>query len=142
MKSSLSMYAAWGGAIVLGGLLGGLNFHWAHNGVFPVYGYGVDFALLAILVLLVLYVRRVRMTQADEFSIVKKRTAASTGMMFGFAAYGVGTIARGVFASGYTAMLDRLPGKDDAFILGLSLGMLPFALGMLVGSLFVWRKYG
>ncbi len=142
MKNGLRMYLAWGGAIVLGGALGGLNFMWAHAGHFPVYGYGVDVALLATLIALVLYVRRERSAQVDEFAVLKKRTMASTGMMFGFVAYGLGTIARGVFAGGYTWMLDRLPGKDDAFVLGLTLGMTPFALGMLFGLVFVWRKYG
>ncbi len=142
MKNGLWTYLAWGGAVVLGGTLGGLNFMWAHEGHFPIYGYGVDTALLAVLILLVLYVRRRRSAEADEFSVLKKRTAASTGMMFGFIAYGLGTIARGVFAGGYATMLDRLPGKDDAFILGLTLGMAPFAIGMVFGLLFVWRKYG
>jgi len=142
MKSSFWMHAAWGAAAILGGLLGGLNFHWAHAGHVPVYGYGVDTALLAVLVMLILFVRRERGVNADEFAIVKKRTAASTGMMFGFIAYGLGTVARGVFAQGYTSLLNALPGKDDAFVLGLTLGMAPFAIGMLVGLVFVWRKYG
>ncbi len=142
MKGSLKLYLAWGTAILLGGALGGLNFMWSHHGHFPVYGYGVDVALLAITILLVLYVRRERSAQTDEFALLKKRTMAMTAMMFGFVAYGLGTIARGVFAGTYTAMLDRLPGKDDAFVLGLSLGMAPFALGMLVGLVFVQRKYG
>ena len=142
MKRSVQVYLAWGGAIALGGALGGLNFMWAHEGRFPVYGYGVDAALLAAVIALVLYVRRERRAQADEFAVLKKRTVAMTAMMFGFITYGLGTIARGVFAGSYAAMLDRLPGKDDAFILGLSLGMAPFAVGMLVGLVFVWRKYG
>jgi hypothetical protein len=142
MKGSIKLYLAWGTAVALGGGLGGLNFMWAHQGHFPVYGYGVDVVLLYILITLVLYVRKERSAQADEFAVLKKQTVAMTAMMFGFVTYGLGTIARGVFASGYAAMLDRLPGKDDAFILGLSLGMAPFALGMLVGLVFVWRKYG
>lgn len=142
MKNGLRMYLAWGGAVVLGGALGGLNVMWAHAGHFPVYGYGVDTALLAVLIALVLYVRRKRSAQADEFAVLKKRTVAMTAMMFGFIVYGLGTIARGVFAGSYVWMLDRLPDKDDAFVLGLTLGMTPFAVGMLVGLLFVWRKYG
>ena len=142
MKNGLRTYLAWGGAVLLGGTLGGLNFMWAHEGHFPVYGYGVDTALLAVLIALVLYVRRERRAQADEFAVLKKRTVATTAMMFGFIVYGLGTIARGVFAGTYTAMLDRLPGKDDAFVFGLTMGMAPFAVGMLFGLLFVWRKYG
>jgi hypothetical protein len=142
MKNPFLMYLAWGGAVVLGGLLGGLNFMWAHQGHFPVYGYGVDVALLAVLITLMLYVRRERSARADEFAVVKKRTAATAAIMFGFITYGLGTIARGIFAGPYTWMLDRLPGKDDAFILGLTLGMAPFAVGMLFGLVFVWRKYG
>ncbi len=142
MQGSLRMYLAWGGAVALCGLLGGLNFHWAHAGGIPAYGYAVDFALLAVTVVLVLYVRRERKARADEFSVVKKRTAASAGMMFGFIAYGLGLVARGLFAGGYQSMLDQLQDKDDAFVLGLSLGMAPFAIGMLAGLVFVWRKYG
>ncbi len=142
MKRAVWMYLAWGAAAVLGGVLGGVNFYWAHRGRFPVYGYAVDTALLAILISLILYVRREKSARSDEFAVVKKRTVATTAIMFGFITYGLGTIARGIFAGSYMAMLDRLPGKDDAFILGLSLGMAPFAVGMLVGLVFVWRKYG
>ena len=142
MQRGLPMYLAWGGGVVLGGLLGGLNFMWAHEGAIPAYGYVVDAALLAAIVLSILYVRRVRKAQADEFSVVKKRAAATTAMMFGFVVYGLGMIARGLFAGPYKSLLDQLPAKDDAFTLGLSLGMAPFAVGMLVGLVFVWRKYG
>jgi len=142
MQGSLRMYLAWGGAVALSGLLGGLNFLWAHEGAVPAYGYAVDMALLAIVVVLILYVRRERKARADEFSVVKKRTAATTAMMFGFIVYGLGMVARGLFAGPYKALLDQLPGKDDAFTLGLSLGMAPFAIGMLAGLVFVWRKYG
>jgi len=142
MKRSPWMYPAWGAVIALSGLLGELNFHWAHAGGIPAYGYGVDFALLAVVTVLVLFVRRERQAHADEFSVVKKRMAASAGMMFGFIVYGLGLVARGLFAGSYQSMLDQLPGKDDAFVLGLSLGMAPFAIGMLAGLVFVWRKYG
>ena len=142
MKSALRMYLAWGGAIVLGGLLGGLNLMWTHEGGLPAYGYAVDFALVAVMVVLILYVRRARMARSDEFAVVKKRTAATTAILFGFITYGLGMIARGLFAGAYRGWLDQLADKDDAFTLGLSLGMAPFALGMLVGLIFVWRKYG
>ena len=142
MNGSLKMYLAWGGAVAMGGLLGGLNFMWAHIGGIPAYGYVVDAALLALMVVLVLYVRRERMARSDEFAVVKKRTAATTAMMFGFVVYGLIMIARGVFAGPYKALLDQLQDKDDAFTLGMTLGMVPFALGMLFGLVFVWRKYG
>jgi hypothetical protein len=136
------MYCAWGAAVALSGLLGGLNFMWAHAGRIPVYGYGLDVALVAVVVGLMLYVRRERCAGADEFEVLKKRTMAMTAMMFGFVVYGLGMVARGLLAGPYRAMLDHLPGKDDAFTLGLSLGMAPFAIGMLLGLAVVWRKYG
>jgi len=142
MKGSIKLYLAWGGAMALGGTLGGLNFLWAHRGYIPAYGYVVDTALLALVVVLVLYVRRERKARSDEFSLVKKRTAATTAIMFGFVTYGLGMIARGVLAGPYKHLLDQIPGKDDAFTFGFTLGMAPFALGMLVGLAFVWRKYG
>jgi len=138
---SVKLYLAWGAALVLGGTLGGLNFFWAHHGAIPAYGYVVDAVLLGLTIVLILYVRRERKLRTDEFLVVKKRTMATTAMMFGFVTYGLGMVARGVLAGPYNALLDQLPGKDDAFTLGLSLGMLPFALGLLVGLVFVWRKY-
>jgi len=135
------LYVAMAAAIVGGGLLGGYNFYWGHLPRFPVEGMAIDLLAVPAIIGLILYVRRLRRAQADEFSVTKKRIAAQTGLVVGAAGFVLISVLQMVFPAGYHVMLSHLDGAEDGYDVGRVVGMAPFAIGVIVGQVVAWRKY-
>ncbi|MGZ3298742.1 MAG: hypothetical protein ACXU8U_06245 [Asticcacaulis sp.] len=135
------LYLAIFGAAVAGGLLGGFNYHWSHLPKFPIYGYAADLIVFPLLVGLILYARRLKLTSVDEFSVVKKRIAAATGMAFGMIAFVALNAVPILLPQPYHAFLASLDGTEDAYLMGRVVGMAPFAIGLFIGQIVTWARY-
>ncbi len=140
-QQSGRLYAAMAAAMLGGGLLGGFNFHWAHLSHFPVEGIAVDLLAVPVVIGLILYVRRIRRAQADEFSVVKKRMAAQTGLLIGALGFVLISVLQLVLPGAYHAMLSHLDDAEDGYAIGRVVGMAPFAIGVVIGQILAWSKY-
>ncbi len=135
------LYAAMAAAMLGGGLLGGFNFHWAHMSHFPVEGIAIDLLAVPVVIGLILYVRRIKHAQADEFSVAKKRMAAQTGLLIGALGFVLISVLEMVFPAAYHAMLSHLDDAEDGYAVGRIVGMAPFAIGVVIGQIVAWSKY-
>lgn len=126
---------------LVGGLLGGFNMMWIKHPPFPVYGYVVDLIAVPAVVAGVLYLRRIKATAMDEFMVAKKRFAAQSGFVIGFALFAVSGLVPLVFPQAYNQFLASLDGANDGFIWGRISGMAPFVIGLLLGQVGAWLKY-
>jgi len=117
---------------LIGGLLGGFNLYWGRAPQFPLYGTILDLCAIPVVILLVLYVRRLKAASADEFSVAKKRYAAQSLLSGLFPIF---------FPDLYRQFLASLDGASDGFLMGRVSGMAPFVLGLLIGQVSAWLKY-
>ncbi len=140
-NNRLILYVVPLGVMVAGGLLGGFNYHWAHESTFPVYGYAIDALVVPLVIAAILYIRRLKIAQADEFTVAKKRLAAQNGLIAGFLLYAVMNLMPIVFPHAYDAFVQSLGGAGDAFAIGRLIGMVPFVVGLLYGQTVAWLKY-
>ncbi|MBW8882254.1 MAG: hypothetical protein JF615_12775 [Asticcacaulis sp.] len=124
-----------------GGLLGGFNMHWGRQTVFPLYGILIDILAVPVLVYMILYVRRMKAAISDEFSVAKKRFAAQTGFVVGFALFAITGLVPLIFQAPYHAFIASLDGANEAFIMGRVFGMAPFVFGLLIGQIAAWARY-
>lgn len=124
----------------LGGLLGGTTVYWSHQTEFPLYGYIFDGCLAVVLVFGLLSLRRWKAETSDEFAVAKKRIATQVGLMIGFALFLVMSLLPHLFAHAYRGVLAPMDGYEG-FNLGQTMGMLPFAAGMIIGQVVAWMKY-
>ncbi len=127
--------------IMMAGILGGVNLHWSRQPSFPLYGYIIDICAVPVLIYTILYVRRLKAVSMDEFAVTKKRFAAQTGFVFGFAMFAVSGVVPILFPQAYQQFLGTLDGVQEGFIMGRVLGMAPFVLGLLFGHVVAWLKY-
>jgi uncharacterized protein YjeT (DUF2065 family) len=126
---------------LIGGLLGGFNLYWGRAPQFPLYGTILDLCAIPVVILLVLYVRRLKAASADEFSVAKKRYAAQSGFVIGFALFLLSGLFPIFFPDLYRQFLASLDGASDGFLMGRVSGMAPFVLGLLIGQVSAWLKY-
>ena len=134
-------YLAMTAAMVGGGLLGGYNYHWVHLPHFPIAGIVIDLLAVPVVIGLILYVRRIRRAQADEFSVAKKRLAAQTGLLAGATGYVLISVLQLVFPGGYHFLLSHLDDAADGYEVGRVVGLAPFIIGLIIGQVVAWRKY-
>jgi len=127
--------------ISLGGILGGLNAMWIRHGEFPAYGWLADLIAAPVFLALLLYARRLKSMNTDEFAVTKKRYAAQAGFMVGIALFCLTGLFPIVLPAQYHAFLNSMDGADDAFIMGRVFGMAPFVIGLLAGQIISWAKY-
>lgn len=142
MSSNRAPFIAGTGAVIMmGGILGGVNFHWSRQPEFPLYGYIIDICAIPVLIYTILYVKRLKAASTDEFAVTKKRFAAQTGFVFGFAMFAISGIIPLLFPQTYHQFLGTLDGVQEGFIMGRVLGMAPFVVGLLFGHVTAWLKY-
>ncbi len=127
--------------VLAAGLLGGFNMVWIRHPPFPVYGYGVDLVAIPAIIAGLLYVRRIKAAAMDEFMIAKKRFAAQSGFVIGFALFAVSGLVPLMFPQAYHQFIGGMDGADDGFIIGRVSGMAPFVLGLVFGQIGAWLKY-
>ncbi len=135
------MWLAFAAAVTMGGVCGGLNYEWAHQAKFPAYGMVFDLIALPATVALALYVRRVRIKTADEFTVTKKRVAAQTAVWLGFVLFLLSNGFRFFLPGLYHDLIGSLDGAEDGFNTGRVFGMAPFAVALVIGQLTAWLKY-
>ena len=133
-----------GGILVLaliGGLLGGFNMSWSREESFPLYGAIIDICAVPVMIMLILYVRKLKAVSTDEFSVAKKRYAAQNGFIIGFALFLVSGVFPIFFPDLYRQFIASLDGAHEGFLMGRVTGMAPFVLGLLIGQVTAWLKY-
>lgn len=135
------VWLAFAGVVIMGGVCGALNYEWAHQAKFPPYGMIFDLIALPGTVALALYVRRMRMAAADEFSVTKKRVAAQTAVWLGFVLFLLSNGFHIFFPGLYHDLIRSLDGPEDGFVMGRVFGMAPFAVALLIGQFTAWLKY-
>ena len=135
------LYVAMAGAIFGSGLLGGYNVYWGHLPHFPVGGIAIDLLAVPAIIGLILYVRRVRCAQADEFSVTKKRIAAQTGLVVGAIGFVLISGLQMILPAEYHALLSHLDGAEDGYEVGRVVGMAPFVIGVIIGQIVAWSKF-
>ena len=140
-KTKWLFFAAVACLALIGGILGGTATYWAHQPVFPLYGYIFDGCLAVVLVFSLLSLKRWMAAASDEFTVAKKRLATQIGLMTGFALFLVLSLLPHLFPHSYRAFLEPLGSPYEGFNLGQTFGMLPFAFGMIVGQVVSWMKY-
>ena len=128
------------GLACLGGLLGGTAVYWSHQPEFPLYGYIFDACLAAVLVFSLLRLKRWKAEMSDEFTVAKKRIATQVGLMTGFVLFLILSLLPHLFPHSYRGVLASLDGYEG-FNLGQACGMLPFAVGLVVGQIAAWWRY-
>jgi|GEM_PF-2178635 len=126
---------------LMGGLLGGFNMHWSREPSFPLYGAMIDLCAVPVLIMLILYVRKLKTASTDEFGVVKKRYAAQNGFIIGFALFLISGMLPIVFPDLYRQFIASLDGAHEGFLMGRVTGMAPFVLGLLIGQVSAWLKY-
>ncbi len=124
----------------LGGLLGGTAVYWSRQPEFPLYGYIFDACLAVVLLFSIQQFRRRMAETCDEFAVAKKRLATQVGLMTGFMMFMVMSLLPHLLPHSYHAVLAPMDGYEG-FNLGQTFGMLPFAVGMIVGQIAAWMKY-
>ncbi len=130
--------------LILGLMAGALNAIWLSNGrALPVYGIIVDALLAAICVAVIVRGVMVARNQpmADEFQVMKTRHATHLGFVVGLGLYSLASLWPYVHPDSYHALMSRI-GGDDAFSMGRVAGMLPFVIGMCIGQVATWMKFG
>ncbi len=133
----------WAGLIAValfGGFMGAINVTWRHHG-FPSWGVPADLVAVAIIAVAVIYLRRLKAATTDEFAVVKKRYAASTGVMIGIVIFLLSGLWPTLSPDSYTAFLAWSGSPDDVFVMGKVFGFAPFVLGLLIGQIAAWIKY-
>jgi uncharacterized protein YjeT (DUF2065 family) len=128
-------------AALIGGLLGGFNMSWSREASFPLYGVIIDICALPVLIMLILYVRKLKAATTDEFSIAKKRYAAQSGFIIGFALFLITGLFPIFLPDLYRQFIASMDGANDGFLIGRVSGMAPFVLGLLIGQVGAWLKY-
>ena len=126
---------------LIGGLLGGFNMSWSREASFPLYGVIIDICALPVLIMLILYVRKLKAATTDEFSIAKKRYAAQSGFIIGFALFLITGLFPIFLPDLYRQFIASLDGAQEGFLMGRVSGMAPFVLGLLIGQVSAWLKY-
>ena len=124
-----------------GGLLGGFNMYWGRQPEFPLYGVFIDLCAIPILIVMILYVRRIKANATDEFSVAKKRYAAQNGFLIGFALFMLSGLFPIIFPAAYLQFIATLDGAHEGFLMGRVAGMAPFILGLVIGQVSAWLKY-
>ncbi|MGN6208741.1 hypothetical protein [Asticcacaulis sp.] len=128
-------------AALIGGLLGGFNLSWSREASFPLYGLIIDICALPVLIMLILYVRKLKAATTDEFSIAKKRYAAQSGFVIGFVLFLITGLFPIFLPDLYRQFIASMDGANDGFLIGRVSGMAPFVLGLLIGQVNAWLKY-
>ena len=126
---------------LLGGLLGGFNMSWSRAPSFPLYGLIIDICAIPVMIMLILYVRKLKVASTDEFSLTKKRYAAQNGFIIGFALFLISGVFPIFFPDLYRQLIASLDGAHEGFLMGRVAGMAPFVLGLLIGQISAWLKY-
>ncbi|MEI9903647.1 MAG: hypothetical protein WDN06_06430 [Asticcacaulis sp.] len=124
----------------LGGLLGGTAVYWSHQPQFPLYGYIFDACVAAVLVFSVLRLKRWKAKISDEFTVAKQRIATQVGLTTGFVLFVILSLLPHLLPHFYRGVLAPFDGYEG-FNLGQTFGMLPFAIGIVVGQVAAWMKY-
>jgi uncharacterized protein YjeT (DUF2065 family) len=133
-----------GGVLVLasiGGLLGGFNMSWSREASFPLYGVIMDLCAIPVMIMLILYIRKLKAASTDEFSVTKKRYAAQNGFVIGFALFLITGLFPIFLPDVYRQFIAGLDGAHEGFLVGRVSGMAPFVLGLLIGQVGAWLKY-
>jgi hypothetical protein len=133
-----------GGVLVLasiGGLLGGFNMSWSREASFPLYGVIIDLCAIPVMIMLILYIRKLKAASTDEFSVTKKRYAAQNGFVIGFALFLITGLFPIFLPDVYRQFIAGLDGAHEGFLVGRVSGMAPFVLGLLIGQVGAWLKY-
>lgn len=133
-----------GGVLVLasiGGLLGGFNMSWSREASFPLYGVIIDLCAIPVMIMLILYIRKLKAASTDEFSVTKKRYAAQNGFVIGFALFLITGLFPIFLPDVYHQFIAGLDGAHEGFLVGRVSGMAPFVLGLLIGQVGAWLKY-
>ena len=126
---------------LIGGLLGGFNMSWSREPSFPLYGVIIDACAVPVVIMLILYMRKLKAASTDEFSMAMKRYAAQNGLIIGFALFMVSGVFPIFFPDLYRQFIASLDGAQEGFLMGRVTGMLPFVLGLLIGQASAWLKY-
>ncbi len=120
---------------LMGGLLGGFNMSWSREASFPLYGLIIDICAVPVMIMLILYVRKLKAASTDEFSMAKKRYAAQNGFVIGFALFLISGIFPIFLPDLYRQFIASLDGAHEGFLMGRVAGMAPFVLGLLIGQI-------
>ncbi len=128
------------GLACLGGLLGSTAVYWSHQPQFPMYGYIFDACVAAVLVFGLMRLKQWQSESCDEFAVAKKRIATQVGLTTGFMLFLAMSLLPHLFPQAYRGVLAPLTGYEG-FNLGQACGMLPFAVGMVIGQIVAWMKY-
>ncbi len=126
---------------LMGGLLGGFNMSWSREASFPLYGVIIDICAVPVMIMLILYVRKLKAASTDEFSVAKKRYAAQNGFLIGFALFLISGVFPIFCPDLYRQFIASLDGAHEGFLMGRVAGMAPFVLGLLIGQVSAWLKY-
>ncbi len=124
----------------LGGLLGGTAVYWSNQPQFPLYGYIFDACVAVVLVFSLLRLKRWKAETSDEFAIAKKRIATQVGLMTGFMLFLVLSLLPHLMPHTYRNLLAPMDGYEG-FNLGQACGILPFAIGMVIGQIAAWWRF-
>ena len=135
-------YAIVACAAVIGGALGGFSMHWSRLPAFPLYGLTLDLIGIPVVIGLVLYARRLKKATSDEFSVAKKRYAIQTAFLSGAVLYMLCGVLTVFLPQPYHAFITSLGDPQDAFEVGRLAGFAPFVMGLVIGQIASWMKYG
>ncbi len=138
--NKLPFWAGLFAVALFGGFMGAINVTWRRHG-FPTWGVPADVTAVVVIAIAVFFLRRLKAKSTDEFSIAKKRYAATTGVMIGMIIFLLSGLWPILSPGSYAAFLVWCGSPDDVFVMGKVFGFFPFVLGLLIGQVAAWAKY-